>query len=240
MTPQFGCKSHKYPDNGERRRTEAHPRSGQWHWYQGKSLTFTLHTSIDIFEMSDFFVWSLLHFYVLQKDDMEIVCERFTTSKLQSFEDLASIATYGFRGEVCSAPLQLIAVRLLINSVKSTVLFFFLQALASISHVAHVTITTKTADAKCAYRSFFNLMYCINYCTIIFYISPALNTLQLNYFITYVLFSFIKWYFGFVYRASYCDGKLKSPPKPCAGNQGTLISVGLFFFTYCLSPQFHK
>lgn len=84
---------------------------------------------------------------------MEIVCERFTTSKLQTFEDLSAIATYGFRGEVsfslCTIKKQIltILVRLFFNPSHS-----YLQALASISHVAHVTITTKTADAKCAYR----------------------------------------------------------------------------------------
>ncbi|KAF5345184.1 hypothetical protein D9758_009705 [Tetrapyrgos nigripes] len=97
----------------------------------------------------------------IRKSDLPILAERFTTSKLSNFSDLSRISTYGFRGE----------------------------ALASMSHVSHLSVVTKTRSETCAYR------------------------------------------------AQYSDGKLvpaqpgqAAEPKPCAGNDGTTITIENLFY----------
>ncbi|KAJ0754538.1 putative ribosomal protein S5 domain 2-type [Helianthus annuus] len=60
----------------------------------------------------------------IRYEDLPILCERHTTSKLSAFEDLQSIKSMGFRGE----------------------------ALASMTYVAHVTVTTITSGQLHGYR----------------------------------------------------------------------------------------
>ncbi|KAI0646384.1 DNA mismatch repair protein MutL [Trametes meyenii] len=61
----------------------------------------------------------------IRKDDLPILAERFTTSKLSTFSDLSHLTTYGFRGE----------------------------ALASISYVSNLTVVTKTKADTCAWKA---------------------------------------------------------------------------------------
>jgi DNA mismatch repair protein MLH1 len=64
----------------------------------------------------------------IQRSDFPLVCMRFATSKLSTYDDLSSISTYGFRGE----------------------------ALASISHVSRVSITSMPPGSMCAHRANFS------------------------------------------------------------------------------------
>lgn len=95
----------------------------------------------------------------IRKSDLPLLCERFATSKLRTFNDLSNMHTFGFRGE----------------------------ALASISFIsASVQVVSKRREGECAYR------------------------------------------------AEYFAGSLVSGPKPCAGTNGTSITVQDMFFN---APQ---
>ncbi|KAI9429682.1 histidine kinase-like ATPase, partial [Lactarius psammicola] len=63
----------------------------------------------------------------IKKSDLPILAHRFTTSKLSRFSDLSHLTTYGFRGE----------------------------ALASISHIANLTVVTKTKKDACAWKAIY-------------------------------------------------------------------------------------
>nr|CAJ2474243.1 unnamed protein product [Leishmania braziliensis] len=111
----------------------------------------------------------------IHKEDLPLLCERYATSKLQTFEDLHRVTSFGFRGE----------------------------ALASISYVSRVTVTTRRHQA-CDEASDGAPSACAH----------ALSTAG----------AAVAW------RCQYLNGALLGDPQPCAGNPGTTIRVEKLFY----------
>ena len=61
----------------------------------------------------------------VRREDMLLLCRRFTTSKIRDYSDVQGVRTFGFRGE----------------------------ALASLTHVARVTVVSRVRGSACAYRA---------------------------------------------------------------------------------------
>eukprot|EP00921_Rhytidocystis_pertsovi_P015313 GHVQ01024391.1.p2 GENE.GHVQ01024391.1~~GHVQ01024391.1.p2 ORF type:complete len:612 (+),score=92.33 GHVQ01024391.1:436-2271(+) len=129
----------------------------------------------------------------IRKEDLPIVCERFTTSKLRKYEDLGSrdMRTFGFRGE----------------------------ALASITHVAHVTVQSRTRyvtqdDDDGPIEGETKTARC----------QDSESSLASHGCSEEQTESTVSW------LCSYHDGKCISGPKACAGNIGTKITYEDLFY----------
>ncbi|KPI84258.1 putative mismatch repair protein [Leptomonas seymouri] len=111
----------------------------------------------------------------IHKEDLPLLCERYATSKLQGFEDLHHVTSFGFRGE----------------------------ALASISYVSRVTVTTRRRPATPP---------------------PSVSSVASASDPPSASTSLVAW------RAQYLNGCLTSDPQPCAGNFGTTIRAEKLFY----------
>lgn len=111
----------------------------------------------------------------IHKEDLPLLCERYATSKLQTFEDLQRVTSFGFRGE----------------------------ALASISYVSRVTVTTRRRQA-CDESG-----------------DGASGAGSCS---SSTAGAAVAW------RCQYLNGALLEDPQPCAGNPGTTIRVEKLFY----------